>query len=62
MKTLQLFGVAEFAATIGMSQKKLYVYYLRGKLPAPFAMAGTRPFWTGDQVEQHMTQINRLTK
>lgn len=49
---LQLYGQKEFAQEIGWDDRKLRVYYLRGKLPEPFAMVGDRPAWAKDQIEE----------
>ncbi|WP_165907807.1 hypothetical protein [Hydrogenispora ethanolica] len=49
---LILYGQKEFAEAIGWDDRKLRVYYQRGKLPEPFAMVGDRPAWTKEQVEE----------
>ena len=49
---LQLYGQVEFAQMIGWDPRKLRTYYLRGKLPEPFAMVGDRPAWTEEQINK----------
>jgi hypothetical protein len=53
---MYLYGQKEFAAIIGWDDRKLRVYYQRGKLPEPFALVGGddgRPVWTREQIEQY---------
>jgi hypothetical protein len=51
-----LYGQKEFTKEIGWDDRKLRVYYLRGKLSEPFAMVGGmdgRPVWTLEQIKQY---------
>jgi hypothetical protein len=53
---LFLYSQKEFADKIGRDDRKLRVYYLRGKLPEPFAMVGGengRPVWTLEQINKY---------
>jgi hypothetical protein len=57
---LFLYGQKEFAEKIGWDDRKLRVYYLRGKLPAPFALVGGesgRPVWTIEQIEKYKDEM-----
>lgn len=53
--TIKIYGMTEFGKIMGDEKRwnahTLSVYYRRGKLPKPFAIAGTRPFWTLEQIE-----------
>jgi hypothetical protein len=51
---IRIYGLTEFAVQIpGMDRKKMSVYYSREKLPEPFAVAGDRPFWTIEQINEY---------
>ncbi len=54
---LQLYGQIEFAKEIGWTKNKLAVYLLRGKLPEPYAMAGSRPLWKKEQTESFKSSL-----
>lgn len=56
---IELYGLTEFSACLGegWDRRKASVYYKRGKLPEPFAMAGDRPFWTKEQVEEFKERL-----
>jgi hypothetical protein len=54
--TIKLYGQAEFAKEIGWDDRKIRVYYQRGKLPEPYAKAGKRPLWTKEQIEQYKSK------
>lgn len=47
-----LFGLTEAGSIMGWDRKKTSVYYSRGKLPEPYALADNRPFWLPEQIEK----------
>lgn len=42
--------------------RKMSVYYSRGKLPEPFAIAGKRPFWTLEQIDKFKDSLAKEEK
>lgn len=59
--SIQIYGLTEFGELLGenWSTQKMSVYYSRGKLPEPFAIAGKRPFWTIEQIEEFKMKIKK---
>jgi len=55
---IKLFGQSEFASELNWDERKLRVYYQRGKLPEPYAKAGSRPLWTREQVQEFKDSLN----
>lgn len=49
-----LLGTKEVGDVLGWSRQKVSVYYSRGKLPEPYALAGSRPLWTRTQIDKWM--------
>lgn len=53
----KLYGVTEFAKEMKTTRQAIHRDYKRGKLPAPATFAGTRPFWTKEQIEEYKKQV-----
>lgn len=49
---ITLLGLTEAGSIMGWNRMKTSVYYSRGKLPEPFALADNRPFWLPEQIEK----------
>jgi predicted DNA-binding transcriptional regulator AlpA len=53
---VQIYGLTEFAAEVGTTKSTLNAKFIRGKLPEPAFLAGNRPFWTKEQVDEYVNK------
>ena len=60
---IELLGIQEVAALMGVSRQRVWKRQKDGTLPKPYALVGgKRPVWTREQIEEWFVYENNLKK